>query len=760
MSAFVIRVSSIAAVLCCAAGPVTWAGHEVPYYPSFYPQEIRIETLDPQAAGREFANARDPLHAYIGTAPRFSGAAPADLKSVVSLRSFITASANPQRLTSRDTRCRAATAAAAMLAKHPDLVTHAYPITPYHADYINHVDRVPEAASGVAAGAPIPSLQVRAGEAITPLTPENFQLASAAWDISIEEVPVGEVTRRAGAGTAAWPTAPWLKEGWFQAYHLLRPALSAPEDGRRADDAYRLLVDVDARNPAERINRERALLAALMQGCDRVVVGYRLRREVHNDEFSNGVENISFDSQSGLNSPVAMRTIKLKDLPWNGWLRLGIEDRPAAAWNPVAGFSDAPGRLVWSAIGDDSFLPIPYNSLWATNRAEIFPHETPPPRQSIRLPADAITVDPATGRLVTGAADANAMTKVTYRISASVFHDGTAMEVADFVFPYALAFRWGGAAPGSAIFDAEIEAATALLRQRLKGVRLVRVEETKLPIADLVFEYRWPIVEVYLDTISSNERDNALIAPPWSSVPWHVLALMEAAVERGIAAFSRTESERRRLPWLDLLRDLAQRETLRGLIKEFAQTSYRPAALASLVDPEAAKARWEALDKFVETTGHLLVTNGPYKIRSVTPEVTTLDVIREFTYPIGIGTFDFHAYPAKALINRVERIGSRILVSTDAEIAVKQQRDRRITVAPLKRDTLRGMQPIQPVSRYIVVAEDGKVAASGSASREPDGRFAAALPALPPGNYRFFGAILLDGNAFNPTIGRIEFRVN
>jgi hypothetical protein len=135
-------------------------------------------------------------------------------------------------------------------------------------------------------------------------------------------------------------------------------------------------------------------------------------------------------------------------------------------------------------------------------------------------------------------------------------------------------------------------------------------------------------------------------------------------------------------------------------------------------------------------------------------------VIREFTYPIGIGTFDFHAYPAKALITRVEHIGSRILVSADAEIALKQQRHRRITVVPLKRDTLRGTLPIQPVSRYMVVSEDGKIAAAGSANREPDGRFAAELPALPAGNYRFFGAILLDGNAFNPTIGRIEFRVN
>jgi hypothetical protein len=368
--------------------------------------------------------------------------------------------------------------------------------------------------------------------------------------------------------------------------------------------------------------------------------------------------------------------------------------------------------------------------------------------------------EPGTGQIVPAAAGVSAMTKVSYRISASAFRDGTVMEVADFVFPYALAFRWGGGKPSSATFDREIAAATTALREQFKGVRVVRIEHTKLPIADLVFEYNWPIVEVFLDSTSSDEQHNALIAPPWSSVPWHVLALMEAAVERGFAAFSRTEAERRGLPWLDLVRDAALRDKLRALIKEFAGTGYRPPAIAGLVSAQAATARWKALDAFAEANGHLLVTNGPYKLRSATPQVVTLDVIREFTYPIGLGTFDFHAYPAKAKITRVEHIGNRVLLSADAEITVKEQRDHRTFVMPLKRDTLRGTLSIRPQARYVIVADDGAVAAAGSASREPDGRFAATLPPLEPGHYRFFGAIMLDGNGVDPTIGRIEFRVN
>jgi hypothetical protein len=40
-------VCSLVAILCPLPGQ---AGHEAPFYPSFYPQEIKIETLDPSGS--------------------------------------------------------------------------------------------------------------------------------------------------------------------------------------------------------------------------------------------------------------------------------------------------------------------------------------------------------------------------------------------------------------------------------------------------------------------------------------------------------------------------------------------------------------------------------------------------------------------------------------------------------------------------------------------------------------------------------------
>jgi hypothetical protein len=287
---------------------------------------------------------------------------------------------------------------------------------------------------------------------------------------------------------------------------------------------------------------------------------------------------------------------------------------------------------------------------------------------------------------------------------------------------------------------------------------VLRVEERELAIADLTFRYRSPVVEVHLNGLSGDNDENALIAPPWSSVPWHVLALMEVAVERNIAAFSEGEAARRGIPWLDLARDKAQLERLAPLIAEFAVSGYRPAALEGLVGAEAATARWQALAKFLQANGHLLVTNGPYQLASATSQAYVFNVVRDFTYPVGIGTFDPFAYPARAILTRIEPDRQRFLISADVEIALKEQRNRRLTRQPLTHGLMRVIYPIQPTARYVVVGSDGKVAAAGSATWEADGRFAAPLPSgLTPGSYRLLAAIFADGNSIDPSIGSIAF---
>ena len=121
----------------------------------------------------------------------------------------------------------------------------------------------------------------------------------------------------------------------------------------------------------------------------------------------------------------------------------------------------------------------------------------------------------------------------------------------------------------------------ASLQERLVGLKHVRIDKTTHAIAEgLNLDVHTPVLEVYLRDAPGDERQVAALAPPWSTVPWHLLALMEEAVSRGYAAFSQEEAVRRRVPWLDLVRDRALRAKLQDLIATFASAGLSPRAAA------------------------------------------------------------------------------------------------------------------------------------------------------------------------------------
>src|SRR5262245_18595880 len=113
------------------------AGHESPFYPSFYPQEIRIETLDPAAAAAGWPKPR--VHAYVGDDVFAGGPLPSNAVAVESLGSYLAltfdAPSGPYSSGASDaeTRCNAARRTLRALAPGgAAYVFHPYPVTPYH----------------------------------------------------------------------------------------------------------------------------------------------------------------------------------------------------------------------------------------------------------------------------------------------------------------------------------------------------------------------------------------------------------------------------------------------------------------------------------------------------------------------------------------------------------------------------------------------------------------------------------------------------
>jgi hypothetical protein len=325
-----------------------------------------------------------------------------------------------------------------------------------------------------------------------------------------------------------------------------------------------------------------------------------------------------------------------------------------------------------------------------------------------------------------------------------------------------LAYRWGvESGADDTLYDPLVAAATALLRERLVGVRVVRVETMVQKFGDLEVIQRVPVVELYVDYTSTDAQQVAALAPPWSSVPWHVLVLMEEAVKRGLAAFSSAEARRRGVLWLDLVRTAALHAPLQALVAEFTRQGYRPAALQDAVSAEAARQRWSALQEFAHTQGHFLVTNGPYRLSAWSQEAVVLQVVRDLTYPIGLATFNQYAYPPRALIRAVEVDGSRIFVAADVEKVEPALRSYRTVREPLKPGVMQGVSRLHPVARYVVVGPDSAAYRTGTAVWEEHGRFTVDLTGagLPPGLYKVMVAIYPNNNTVNPEIRLVQYAV-
>jgi len=617
------------------------AGHEFPFYPSFYPQEITIEALDAGTAAQRFA--KGTLHAYAGTLqtdPPKTGAA-------ASLGGYVVATAG-----------RGACAAARGLeqALPAGSVWHPYPVTPFHGDYLHHADRA-EAARSSQKG--------------------------AAAKLNVEVVDVAALMARARSKGGSGP--PWLRQGWFHAYLLLAPT---PADAR-IENAVRRLMRGDHRSLEERIELERSLIALLQGGCERAVLGYTVRREPYSVEYSAGVENVGYDALEGLASPIFPRTVKLRDFPWNGWLNVGAPAAPSTPWNPLrGGFADPFGRLVWSALADPAFLPAPHGSGWIENR--------------VSAAVEKRGKDPGA--------------HIVYRVRNSAFHDGTPMSFADIVYAYAVA------AP-----------------ERPRNVRLVRVETETLAFGEDKLSYQVPVVEVNVDGVG--EGDAAMLAPPWTTLPWHLLALLEEGARRGYF----------KLAEVDPVRDAAAVKRLGELARELEERAHVPQTLTSLVNEKDARERYRRLREFQAAHGHWLVTNGPYRLERWDGAKAVLGVFRDPTYPKGLGSFNAYAVPLKAHVTRIERRADGALVHTETEWLERLGRETRIvrgSFAQRLAERLSGPVAPAPVCRYVLLARDGGVAAAGEVRAGASG--ICSFPLRPAGSRLMVSAVLQDAAANAP----------
>jgi hypothetical protein len=377
----------------------------------------------------------------------------------------------------------------------------------------------------------------------------------------------------------------------------------------------------------------------------------------------------------------------------------------------------------------------------------------------VAIPEQAVLPEPGTGRLQPVGAGKVARQKLTYRAMGSAFHDGTRMSTADLAYAYMFAYRWGADGPAA---DPLVAAATAVMRMRLLGVRFLGADSSSKSyrIGDFEVTRELHVVEVYTSIHPVDPEQDAVAAPPWSTLPWHLLVLMEEAVMRGWGAFSHGEAQRRGTEWLDLVRSPELGKRLAALVDTFARDGYRPEPLAGLVDVEDARKRWAALAAFHRERGHFLVANGPYQLKRWSAGSVTLEAFRDLSYPLGVGSYDAYAVPRRGFITKMERDNERIRVSGDIELIQKHMRSYDIVRRPLASIAADVLKRAAPECRYLVTDGDGRVVLAGQVALAVGAGFLIDLTGkVPAGRFTLAAQIIVNGNAMNAEIQRIPIDV-
>ena len=159
---------------------------------------------------------------------------------------------------------------------------------------------------------------------------------------------------------------------------------------------------------------------------------------------------------------------------------------------------------------------------------------------------------------------------------------------------------------------------------------------------------------------------------------------MEQAVGRGMGAFSERggQASRRALAG-SRARTRSTGAALGALVADFERRAWVPEALRGLVDarsgaPALARAGAVPQEDRPLSRDRRPLPGGEGDARARRP----CRVFRDFTYPLGVGSFDQFAIPARAYVRAVERKGDRLEIQADVESVEKAGRSYKIVRGP------------------------------------------------------------------------------
>ena len=337
---------------------------------------------------------------------------------------------------------------------------------------------------------------------------------------------------------------------------------------------------------------------------------------------------------------------------------IGVKQIYQGAWNPVMGLTDTYSRHIWGIISDPGTFKHPFTGETIPIRAE-WQVETAGPNEKLSVPQEAIIWNPSFQKWDNVTPDTLATSKVTLDFKFSNWHNGEEMDINDILYSLYFTIEWGTQVDeNDRTFDTEFTPRTSQIIQTIIGVNPID-EDT---------------IEVYVDYWHFDEGEIADWAVLWSSMPWEVSAAMEKAVIDGKASFSRSGATSKNVNWLSLIIPI-DANLIRDYLQEFKDSNYIPTSLKeSYQNSQYFQNRYDSSIKWIEANNHAVISNGPFYLKSYSPESRTITVsaFDDDTYPFKIGEW---AEFEKAELPTIKNIEMKNIIQRGEKLEIRVEAD-------------------------------------------------------------------------------------
>ena len=302
-------------------------------------------------------------------------------------------------------------------------------------------------------------------------------------------------------------------------------------------------------------------------------------------------------------------------------LKIGVKQIYQGAWNNIGGFSDAYSINIYSNIADSATLRHPFTGEVISMRNQILNTTLHGPDERIPIHQDTIIWNITLGWIPVEK-DSTSLSKVTYKLLYSNWHNGIPMDKSDLLYSLYFMYEWGtNNGEGDLTVDPEYTSRVELGLPYFKGIRFISDD----------------IVESYLDQWHYDNKEIAASAGVWAPEPWEITAASERLVLSNDLSFSKSQSTTKNAEWLSLIIPEHANLIKNELIK-MKNENFIPSPLKNVISLEEAKKRYDASIKWIEKHNHALISNGAFYLDRYNPSGRTID----------LKLFDDSSYPFKS----------------------------------------------------------------------------------------------------------------